>query len=307
MDWRFIPDVPRSGSANMAADRLCLALAGETGCPVLRLYTWDGRFLSAGRNQKIERQLDLEACRGEGIPVVRRMTGGRAVLHGDDLTYAVAAPTGEMQFGRGIMEIYRRLSQVFLFFFGELGFQPEVITYSAGRRAELISPVCFSTPSAFELLVGGRKVVGSAQRLLPNAFLQHGSIPMAPQYALLARLFQGVSEAELRAQMTDLETLGLWERMGRDAAVAALGEAFAEVLQVKLERRPWTADERERISALEAEFPYIGAGRQPVAGAPPPRRPLTGLCPALILHGTRSPAIRQGRPCRKISPEGLRL
>ncbi|NIR96673.1 MAG: hypothetical protein GWO39_00800, partial [Gammaproteobacteria bacterium] len=101
----------------------------------------------------------------------------------------------------------------------ELGCEPEVKAYTGRQRVALADPICFATPSAFEILVGGRKLLGSAQRLLPKAFLQHGSLPLAPQWALLARLFRHADARALRDQMTDLQTVGVLPAGGDDAAV----------------------------------------------------------------------------------------
>ena len=182
------------------------------------------------------------------------MTGGRGVLHGGDLTYAVAAPTAGGRFAPGIMAIYKELSQVFLYFFQELGFDPQCKSYSGGERAELASAVCFSTPSAFEILIDGKKVVGSAQRLLPGGFLQHGSIPLEPQQETLARIFHDVEVVELQEQMTDLTTLGVWRRLNWGELAHRLAAAFADVMRVELEPRPWSGEERKQITERRGAY-----------------------------------------------------
>lgn len=258
MRWRLILDPPCSGPENMARDDYCLASALAAGEPILRLYGWEGAVLSVGRNQKVERQIDLAACAELGIPLVRRMTGGRGVLHGGDLTYAVAAPTAGGRFAPGIMAIYKELSQVLLYFFQELGFDPQCKSYSGGERAELASAVCFSTPSAFEILIDGKKVVGSAQRLLPGGFLQHGSIPLESQHETLARIFHDVEAVELQGQMTDLTTLGVWRRLdpglNQGELAHRLAAAFTNVMRVELEPRPWSGEERKQIAERRGAY-----------------------------------------------------
>jgi lipoate-protein ligase A len=256
-DWRFIRDAAASGPVNMARDQYALLRAIETGRPILRLYDWERLVLSVGRNQKLDRQVNLPACREAGVPVVRRMTGGRGVLHGTDLTYAVASPTDGGRFSPGIMAVYRELSGVFVRFFRELGLVPEVKTYGGSDRAERASAVCFATPSAFEILLDGRKVVGSAQRLMPHGFLQHGSIPLEPQQDVLARIFRDVSRGEVRAQMTDLRTAGVLGRLDREGVVQVLLEAFEDVLGIRLEPEPWTRSELDAAGALESSFAYL--------------------------------------------------
>src|SRR5262245_41098579 len=180
--WQLHDDGPAEGRANMAKDAVLLRRAAA-GIASLRLYGWDRLTLSVGRTQKVERQVNLDACAALDIPVVRRETGGRAVLHGSDLTYSIAAPLDGTQFQGGILGIYRHISQVFLRFFEGLGLGPQAKAYTGRERLETASPVCFVTPSAFEILLGGKKIVGSAQRQASGAFLQHGSIPLEPQVA----------------------------------------------------------------------------------------------------------------------------
>lgn len=254
MRWRLIIDSECSGPENMARDDLCLATALDTGRPILRLYSWRGAVLSVGRNQNVERQINLAMCREKGIPLVRRMTGGRAVLHGSDLTYAVSSPVQGGRFSQGIMAIYKEISQVFLSFFQELGFDPQCKSYSGSERAELASAVCFSTPSAFEILIDGKKVVGSAQRLLPGGFLQHGSIPLESQQDLLVEIFRNVSAEELRSQMTDLTAMGVWERIERGQVAERLAAAFARVMEAQLEPEPWSEAEQRKIAAGTADY-----------------------------------------------------
>ncbi|MCZ6532240.1 MAG: lipoate--protein ligase family protein [SAR324 cluster bacterium] len=267
MKWRFIEDAAAGGPENMARDELCLAHALETGRPTLRLYGWDRPVLSVGRNQKLERQIDLAACRDEGIPLLRRMTGGRGVLHGTDITYAVAAPTQGGRFSPGIMAIYGEISRVLVRFFQDLGRSPRVKTYSGGERGQMASAVCFATPSAFEILIDGKKVVGSAQRLHPRAFLQHGSIPLHPQQDILCRIFKGVTAGEIESQMTDLQSLGLLESHDREALLARLASAFEEELGVTLEHEPWSGQELERTRALRPAYEYLEQETAPEAVA----------------------------------------
>ncbi|MDH4246418.1 MAG: hypothetical protein OEW39_01215, partial [Deltaproteobacteria bacterium] len=129
MRWYLYLDAPGSGPHNMAKDAFFLEHAVVTGIPTLRLYQWEPMTLSVGRTQKIEREVNLDACREAGVPLVRRSTGGRAVLHGQDLTYSVTAPLVE-PFQGGIMQVYQKLSGVFVRFFQELGLEPQVQAYT---------------------------------------------------------------------------------------------------------------------------------------------------------------------------------
>ncbi|HKI98274.1 MAG TPA: lipoate--protein ligase family protein [bacterium] len=272
MEWELHQDPPRSAAYNMAKDEVCLERAHHTGRPALRLYGWEHLTLSIGRAQQVAREIDLAACRAAAVPLVRRITGGRAVLHGSDLTYAVTAPTSLPGFEGGIMPIYRALSQVFVRFLRELDCRPEVKTYTGRERIELASAICFSTPSAFEILVEGRKLIGSAQRRLPTAFLQHGSLPLAPQWPLLARLFVDASEASLREQMTDLESLGVAAHWSAEALRERLVAAFAAELDVTFVPARWDAQDEAAVQALLPRY----APPEMTSPAAPPRTTAAG-------------------------------
>lgn len=254
--WMLYLDGPALGPYNMAKDAYCLERAVALGCPALRLYRWSRMTMSVGRTQKVEREIDLAACRREGIDMVRRETGGRAVLHGSDLTYSLSAPL-RPPFKGGVMDIYREVSRVFVRFFTGLGKSPQVKEYTTRERADQASPICFSTPSAFEILLDGKKIVGSAQRLQTAGVLQHGSIPLAPQEELLARLFLGASAGDISAQMTDLHNQGIMPGLGLDELQNRLVAAWAEIMGVSFQDAPWDERDEQAVRKLESRFPLM--------------------------------------------------
>ncbi len=250
--WDLMVDSFGDPSWNMAKDAWLLERSSRTRRTVLRLYQWRGHALSLGRAQRPERDLDPAVCSAEGVPMVRRLTGGRAVLHGADLTYAICAPADQPPFQGGILHIYRQISKGLVSFLEKLGQRVEVKAYTGRERIEMISPICFSTPSAYEILVDGKKLIGSAQRLVPGTFLQHGSIPLAPQHGLLSRLFRGATPAEVAARMTDLESLGIVPDFSLGELVENFIGAFGESFGVSFSPAPWTVEDeamvRERIN-----------------------------------------------------------
>lgn len=259
--WRVHRDGPADGRYNMAKDALLLRRAAAAGTVSLRVYQWDRLTLSIGRAQKVEREVDLSACAALGIPVVRRETGGWAVLHGSDLTYSIAAPLDGPRFQGGILAIYRDISRAFLHFFTGLGLGPQTRAYTGRERLDAASPVCFATPSAFEILLGGKKIVGSAQRQIPGAFLQHGSIPLSPQERILARVFRDATPEDIVARMTDLGSAGV------PVDPADLGDrlirAFAEVFEAELAPAPWSAEDDQEVEVWLKEFPWLHPGAAP--------------------------------------------
>ena len=273
MDWDLYLDDDLSGPLNMARDEHLLQRAIATGRPSLRLYGWERLTLSLGRAQKLDRRMDLAACHALGLPMVRRSTGGRAVLHGQDLTYAVAAPLAAssgvsapgagdrsgpsgLPFGGGVLSTYRAISDVLVAFFRGLGHEPRVQAYAGRERVALASPNCFATPSAFEILIDGKKLVGSAQRRRAEGFLQHGSIPLLPQHVVLGRIYAQPSAA-IRAQMTDLESMGVLQRHNPTALRERLVQTFAQVLGASFTLAHWNHADAQALQAGLARFPLL--------------------------------------------------
>lgn len=170
LDWRLILDDDLPGHENMARDSSILqALDGGSGVPTLRLYGWDVPAISIGYLQS------PAPFPGFGVPVVRRITGGRAVVHSSEITYSVTGLMDSPLFSGGIMSAYSVISSCIIAALTDAGVEA---TYSRGSASGHRSEACFHTPSRYEVLINGRKLVGSAQRRLKRAFIQHGSILM---------------------------------------------------------------------------------------------------------------------------------
>ncbi len=175
-EWSLIYDPPLEGKANMDRDQEILsAVAAGSSPPTLRLYRWAPPALSLGRFQKEEQVVDGEACRRLGIDVVRRPTGGRAVLHHQELTYSIILPENQPPIPKGILPAYCFLNRALLAAFDLLGIETEQAPEKM-RGPRLAPGSCFDSSSAYELRVAGKKVVGSAQLRRGGALLQHGSI-----------------------------------------------------------------------------------------------------------------------------------
>ncbi len=174
--WQLIYDPPMVGAANMQRDLEILegVSSGEM-LPALRLYSWSPPALSLGRFQKAEDVADLEECRRLGIDIVRRPTGGRAVLHHRELTYSLVIPDRRSLIPAGVLPSYRFVSGALLDAFALLGIEAE-LSPGTMRGAGAVPGSCFDTPSAYELHVSGKKVAGSAQMRRHGVLLQHGAI-----------------------------------------------------------------------------------------------------------------------------------
>jgi lipoyl(octanoyl) transferase len=169
--WRLIHTDPASGPENMALDEALMARARSTGEWVLRAYSWSAPTLSLGRHQSACSAYDPATLAAVGIPVVRRPTGGRAVLHDREVTYSVTAPAND---AGALRESYQRINRLLVDGLRSLGVAAEVAEMPRAPKPDLTP--CFELPSPGELTVAGRKLAGSAQWREHGALLQHGSI-----------------------------------------------------------------------------------------------------------------------------------
>lgn len=235
----------------MAVDEaIMLAHARGEVPPTLRFYGWRPPALSLGYAQKADREVDLEACRRSGVDVVRRPTGGRAVLHDREVTYSVVIST-EL-FPGSVVETYRRLSAGLVEGLRLLGLGAEV--QEGPPREGLRTAACFDTPSWYELVVAGRKVVGSAQVRRLGVLLQHGSVPLefsAAQLVGLLKLPEGLRrrlEENLAVHAAGLCDLGAKTTFAD--VCEALAEGFRRALGVELREGGLTRGELEDVDRL---------------------------------------------------------
>jgi lipoate-protein ligase A len=240
--WPLIVDPALSGEVNMRIDERLLreVEASEVSQTILRFYSWARPTVSLGRSQKVEKAVDLDFCRDQGIDVVHRPTGGRAVLHDNELTYAVVSNEPERFDGGSVYGTYRRISEALLEGYLRLGVEAELARDTVRHRrsdGDRDDP-CFLSPSRYELMFKGRKIVGSAQRRLRRGFLQHGSMLISCDRALLARATRMVDSSVLEDEMAGL-TECLNEPPARDAMIAAFTSGFADSFDVEftLDRR----------------------------------------------------------------------
>ncbi len=180
--WRLLRSAPADGVVNMATDAALMAHARRSGEATLRLYGWVHPTLSLGRNERTRGILDPAAIAASGFAVVRRPTGGRALLHHREVTYSIAAPST-----RSLAESYAAINGLLLAGLARLGVAARIAS-PAGRALRPEGAACFAEPGAGELTLDGAKLVGSAQLREVGAFLQHGSILIADDQPLIARL-----------------------------------------------------------------------------------------------------------------------
>lgn len=271
--WRLIDSGPGPGSWNLALDE-AIFHSVRTGAapPTLRLYRWSAPALSIGYAQSLDRDVDLAACRALGIAVIRRITGGRAVLHDAEVTYSVAVPAGLPGFGTGLDQAYRLVAAGLIAGLRLLGL-PAAVTSSGPRDPSRPHrhAACFATTARHEIALAGRKLVGSAQRREGGAFLQHGSILLESHDELLGRVLRGHPAMKTAAGMTGLadilplrpapETVGAaivggcavsWDACFVPGDIGPAEEQAARALEASRYRsEDWNAGRRRRLPASQ--------------------------------------------------------
>jgi lipoate-protein ligase A len=260
--WRLLLHGSADGATNMAVDEAVGTLVAEGASPpTIRFYSWSPATLSLGKNQPLS-EVNLEACRAAGYHVVRRPTGGRAVLHAREITYSVAAPPSDPRLAGGVLDAYRRLSLGLIEGLRLLGIQVEQAGPEA-RAGDDVSAACFEVPSAYEISVGGKKLIGSAQRRTQGFVLQHGAIPLGGDVAEIAEYLNlSAEEREALKEMLQSRATTLEEVLGTPVsfhrAAVALAIGFERALNLELEIGELTSDEerlalelREKYSRLE--------------------------------------------------------
>ena len=256
--WRFLITPPARGAWNMALDELILEHIGRgESIPTLRLYAWTPACLSLGHAQPFA-DVDVSRLKERGWEVVRRVTGGRAILHTDELTYSVIAPSNEPRVEGSVLESYNRLAQALLLAVKQLEVPVEMKEGKATESATP-NPVCFEVPSTYEITVDGKKLVGSAQARKKEGVLQHGSLPLTGDLTRIcqALVFENESAREnasrrLLERATTVEsTLG--REISWETAAQAFIHAFEAQLGLSFERGELSESESKRTDELVRE------------------------------------------------------
>ncbi len=260
--WRFLNTGADGGAVNMAIDEaMLIGVNRGTTPPTVRVYAWDPPTVSLGYAQRVEDELDLEAVGNCGFGVVRRPTGGRAVLHAGELTYSVVGPAGEDPLGRSIMEAYEAIARALAAGLGRLGVEVElapVATEAMSRDGA--SPPCFASAGRYEIVVGGRKLIGSAQRRVGRGVLQHGSLltdathERIADVMLLADDRRRETVRRLLGQKTTHLSALLGRPVGFDEVAAAVRLGFADAWGVSLDEGCLTEAERKVAETLATEY-----------------------------------------------------
>jgi lipoate-protein ligase A len=255
--WRLIIDEPRDGALNMAIDESILqAVAAGAQPPTLRLYRWLSFTLSLGYGQSYDDvRRDLAARH-----VVRRPTGGRAILHAPyELTYSVALPTAHPLAAGSIVESYRRLSAPLLAAVRALAPEASVQADARVERLANAGPVCFEVPSSYEITANGKKLLGSAQVRRHGGVLQHGALPLDGLPSLICDYLHYADREARVAARARVEARATTVRIaaGRPVrwpeAAEAVRDAFQQAFSLTWQSATPSDEEMAAAQSLRAE------------------------------------------------------
>jgi lipoate-protein ligase A len=233
--WRLlIEPEPLPGAWNMAVDEFLFRRVDAAPATYLRFYQWDKPTASLGYSQDVSKVVDVDFCRRHGVGIVRRITGGKLVLHDREVTYAVASSDAEI-FTETLRDSYQLISRALIKGLELMGLAPGLAETSPPSYIRGTMP-CFALPARDEIEIGGKKIIGSAQKRTGATFLQHGSIPLEKDEDLLAAVAAPAAAASPSpgAGMTSLS-----DALGRPVdfgwAAERLGRGFSDFFGVSLE------------------------------------------------------------------------
>ncbi len=219
-------DGARTGAWNMQRDRELLDTHRPGDDPILRLYWWEPAAVTIGYNQKFS-DFAQDAIAAQGYDLVRRPTGGRAILHAEELTYAVIGSSPSDLFGDTLHSTYMKINEALLTFLCNLGVDADISDGESRQNARGL--VCFRSAGKHEVKVGSRKVIGSAQRRRGDVFLQHGSILVGPRHLELPALLGSEAATAADARALETVTTDLGQLLGQTQSRAAI-KAHAQTL-----------------------------------------------------------------------------
>jgi lipoyl(octanoyl) transferase len=259
MTWRFLPPLDGSGALHMAADiALMEAVRAGNAAPVLRFYRWTPPGITLGRFQPAKGDVHLDACTRLGYDVVTRPTGGRAILHDHEVTFSIIVAERDLPgAGRNIMESYRTLAEPLIHALRALKLPAELVDHQATARAgdppsvsAVGNPACFAAKARCDVMVAGKKIIGSAQMRKDGVILQQNSLPLRTKYAEWETVFYRSNWQAI----ADAGAVDLWTATGRpvseEEVVAALREGFAATLGIHWQDEVLSADEHARAREL---------------------------------------------------------
>ncbi len=235
--WAFLDSGHQDAATNMAIDEALLQWHSEGKIPpTLRFYGWQNPSLTVGHFQNVEKTIDFSGIDKHSCDFVRRLTGGSAVLHDDELTYSIIVSENHPKIPHSVNQAYYVLSQGLLEGYRELGIEANFAQPERELRRDR-SAVCFEQPAIYEMIVDGKKISGNAQTRKNGVLLQHGSIPMSFDSHMLFDLFKFSSERLRERQRNSFEkkAISINDIKKEKHTYSMLKEAFLKGFQKSLD------------------------------------------------------------------------
>lgn len=249
-NWYFIEEKePLSPFLNMAIDEHLFNICHNEISGFLRIYSWDRPSFSIGISQKVSRSVDLDYIKKNKFGFVRRITGGKTVLHNDEITYSVISSEEKFFKDNDLYKSYSLIADIILRTLNRADMKAELSKGSHSSLSKSSNP-CFSFPTPNEIEVGGKKIVGSAQKRDKTALLQHGSIPISMNYSIYSG-GTGFSERAIRRNMT---TIRDESGISRDALVSHFVSSFEEFIGRSFKKYEFSENDRKEIRTLKEKY-----------------------------------------------------
>ncbi len=255
-NFRLILSPEKPGAWNMAIDEAIMdQVKAHNSPPTIRLYRWYPPCFSLGQSQPIS-DVNIAKLKQLKWDIVRRPTGGRAILHTDELTYSVIAPTSNPLVSGTLLESYQRISDALIFAMRIMGVPALASQNNPSIQInDLSKPVCFEVPSSYEIICNGKKLIGSAQLRRDELVLQHGAIPLLGDITRIALVLSSTTpenEATIRTRIashaTTLEEI-LSKRVTWEACASAIQKGFS-MIGVRFELNELTHEEKRLAASL---------------------------------------------------------
>jgi lipoate-protein ligase A len=252
MNWRLINSGARDAAYNMALDEaIAAAVRRGQSPPTLRFYSWSNPSVSIGAFQKSS-DVNISYCNENNIPIVRRPTGGRAVLHAEELTYSFSAKN-EGVFSGGLLATYKIISSAFQTALHQMGLDAEMKQTKESGSVLTKSPLCFHSSSYGELKSGGSKLIGSAQKRWTDGFLQQGSIPYSVNTEMLKAVFIFNKDDSVQSSITGLQAFV--EKVDENLFKQYIKDAFEKIFGFILEEaQPSRLEEKSALQLMQRKY-----------------------------------------------------
>jgi lipoate-protein ligase A len=254
--WRFIDTGLCSAAYNMALDEaIATAVRRDYSPPTLRFYGWDVPSVTIGCFQKIS-DIDIEYCTERHFPIIRRLTGGRAILHNCELTYSFSVKTASGLFSKGLLDSYKKISAALCSAMSMMSLTPKLKLQKQARNPQIASyrtrsPLCFQSTSYGEITINNKKVVGSAQKRWINGLLQQGSIPFTIDTDEMVKAFKLEYAHDINETFTGLKVIS--HELNPDNLKNAIRTSFEEIFDTSLIPSPPSREEVSFAQELETQ------------------------------------------------------